>query len=231
MSTNENQKLSAVIKIVDFPSRNEIINYFKSFMKEFTLDNEYTIKNKANEILLIIQNHEIALKFLETFNIEISNNLLYTNCDCSLSFKTFPSSIYLPKIKNKYKIISSQNTKKTPSVKKLHIIKKIKNNNSCINLGSYAQRHWADIKSKAGAINLVEPYIEDHKREYKEKLNSKKKWINQRGFNNNVGKASVNRVNFIQNYVRVTPSLPPILYEFRQPQKNKWINQSGFNLY
>ncbi len=231
MSTNENQKLSAVIKIVDFPSRNEIINYFKSFMKEFTLDNEYTIKNKANEILLIIQNHEIALKFLETFNIEISNNLLYTNCDCSLSFKTFPSSIYLPKIKNKYKIISSQNTKKTPSVKKLHIIKKIKNNNSCINLGSYAQRHWADIKSKAGVINLVEPYIEDHKREYKEKLNSKKKWINQRGFNNNVGKASVNRVNFIQNYVRVTPSLPPILYEFRQPQKNKWINQSGFNLY
>lgn len=231
MSTNENQKLSAVIKIVDFPSRNEIINYFKSFMKEFTLDNEYTIKNKANEILLIIQNHEIALKFLETFNIEISNNLLYTNCDCSLSFKTFPSSIYLPKIKNKYKIISSQNTKKTPLVKKLHIIKKIKNNNSCINLGSYAQRHWADIKSKAGVINLVEPYIEDHKREYKEKLNSKKKWINQRGFNNNVGKASVNRVNFIQNYVRVTPSLPPILYEFRQPQKNKWINQSGFNLY
>ena len=231
MSTNENQKLSAVIKIVDFPSRNEIINYFKSFMKEFTLDNEYTIKNKANEILLIIQNHEIALKFLETFNIEISNNLLYTNCDCSLSFKTFPSSIYLPKIKNKYKIISSQNTKKTPLVKKLHIIKKIKNNNSCINLGSYVQRHWADIKSKAGVINLVEPYIEDHKREYKEKLNSKKKWINQRGFNNNVGKASVNRVNFIQNYVRVTPSLPPILYEFRQPQKNKWINQSGFNLY
>ena len=68
-------------------------------------------------------------------------------------------------------------------------------------------------------------HIEDHIREYKEKLNSKKKWIDQKGFNNNVGKASVNRANFIKNYVRVTPSLPPLLYKFRQPQKNKWINQ------
>ena len=231
MSTDENKKILAVIKIIDFPSRNEIIDYFKSFMKEATVENDYTIKNKANEILLMIPNHEIALKFLETFNKEISNNLLYSNCDCSLSFKTFPSSVSLPKIKNRYKIVSYKNSNKPHSLKKLHIVKKIVNNNSCINIGSYAQRHWADIKSKAGVINLVDPYIEDHIREYKEKLNSKKKWIDQKGFNNNVGKASVNRANFIKNYVRVTPSLPPLLYKFRQPQKNKWINQSDFMLY
>ena len=41
-------------------------------------------------------------------------------------------------------------------------------------MDSYTERHWADIKSKAGVIKLVEPYIEDHKREYKEHLNSKK---------------------------------------------------------
>ena len=230
MKTNENQKVSAVIKIIDFPSRNEVIDYFKSYIKEFTIETDYTIKNKANEIQIIIQNHEIALKFLETFNKEISNNLLYSNCDCSLSFKTLPSSLSLPKIKNRYKIITSKNLNNSYSVKKLHIVKK-NTNNSSINIGSYAQRHWADIKSKAGCINLVDPYVDSLSREYKEKLNSKKKWIDQKGFNNNVGKASINRNSFIKNYVRVTPSLPPLLYKFRQPEKNKWISQSGFNLY
>lgn len=231
MSSDENVKLSAVIKIVNFPSRNEIIEYFKSFMKEFTIETDYSVKNKAHEILFIIANHEIALKFLETFNKEISNNLLYSNCECSLSFKTFPNSLSLPKIKNRYKIISSGKLNNSHSVKKLNFVKKFSHNYSSINIGSYEQRHWADIKSKAGVLNIVEPYIEDHIREYKEKLDSRKKWIDQKGFNNNVGKASFNRVNFIKNYVRVTPSLPPLLYKFRQPQKNKWINHSDFNLY
>ena len=231
MSSDENVKLSAVIKIVNFPSRNEIIEYFKSFMKEFTIETDYSVKNKAHEILFIIANHEIALKFLETFNKEISNNLLYSNCECSLSFKTFPSSLSLPKIKNRYKIISSGKLNNSHSVKKLNFVKKFSHNYSSINIGSYEQRHWADIKSKAGVLNIVEPYIEDHIRKYKEKLDSRKKWIDQKGFNNNVGKASFNRVNFIKNYVRVTPSLPPLLYKFRQPQKNKWINHSDFNLY
>ena len=231
MTLKENQKLCDVIKIVDFPSRNEVIDYFKLYMKELIVVNDFSIKNKTNEIPLIIQNHEIALKFLETFNNEISNNLLYSNCECSLSFKSFPTSSYLPKINNGYKIISSKNINNSHSIKKLQIVKKIAHNNSSINLGSYIERHWADIKSKAGVINSGDPYIEDHTREYEERLKSKKKWINQKGFFNNIGKASINRVNFIKNYVRLTPSLPPLLYEFRKPQKNKWINQSGFNLY
>ena len=28
-----------------------------------------------------------------------------------------------------------------------------------------------------------------------------------------------------------TPSLPPILYQFRQKQKNKWVVKSDFQLY
>ena len=111
------------------------------------------------------------------------------------------------------------------------MVKKLSHNYSSVNLGSYEQRHWADIKSKAGVLNVVEPYIEGHTREYKEKLDNKKKWIDQKGFNNNVGRASFNRGNIIKNYVRLTPSLPPLLYKFRQPQKNKWINHSDFYLY
>ena len=232
MSIEENNKLSAVIKIVDFPSRNEVIDYFKTYMKEKTIETDYNIKNKSNEILFIIQDHDVAYKFVETFNKEISNNLLYSNCDCSLTFKTLPRSSSLPKIiNNRYRIISSNNLKSSNSKKKLLILKKPLYKYSNINEGSYAQKHWADIKNKGGSINSIEPYIEEHTREYKERINNKKKWIDKKGFNNSVGKASLNNSNFIKNYVRITPSLPPLLYQFRKPEKEKWINKSGFKIY
>ena len=232
MSIEENNKLSAVIKIVDFPSRNEVIDYFKTYMKEKTIETDYNIKNKSNEILFIIQDHDVAYKFVETFNKEISNNLLYSNCDCSLTFKTLPRSSSLPKIiNNRYRIISSNNLKNSNSKKKLLILKKPLNKYSNINEGSYVQKHWADIKNKGGSINSIEPYIEEHTREYKERINNKKKWIDKKGFNNSVGKASLNNSNFIKNYVRITPSLPPLLYQFRKPEKEKWINKSGFKIY
>ena len=232
MSIEENNKLSAVIKIVDFPSRNEVIDYFKTYMKEKTIETDYNIKNKSNEILFIIQDHDVAYKFVETFNKEISNNLLYSNCDCSLTFKTLPRSSSLPKIiNNRYRIISSNNLKSSNSKKKLLILKKPLNKYSNINEGSYVQKHWADIKNKGGSINSIEPYIEEHTREYKERINNKKKWIDKKGFNNSVGKASLNNSNFIKNYVRITPSLPPLLYQFRKPEKEKWINKSGFKIY
>jgi len=232
MSLEENNELSAIIKIVDFPSRNEVIDYFKTYMKEKTIETDYNIKNKSNEILFIIPDHDVAYKFVETFNKEISNNLLYSNCDCSLTFKKIPRSSSLPKIiHNRYKIISSSNLKSSNSKKKLHIIKKPLKNYSNINKGSYAQKHWEDIKNMGGSINSIEPYIDKLSRENKERINNKKKWIDKKGFNNSVGKASLNNSNFIKNYVRITPSLPPLLYQFRKPEKAKWINKSDFKLY
>ena len=232
MSLEENNKLSAIIKIVDFPSRNEVIDYFKTYMKERTVETDYNIKNRSNEILFIISDHDVAYKFVEDFNKEISNNLLYSNCDCSLTFKTLPRSSSLPKIiNNRYRIISSNNLKSSNSKKKLLILKKPLNKYSNINEGSYVQKHWADIKNKGGSINSIEPYVEEHTREYKERINNKKKWINKKGFNNSVGKASLNNSNFIKNYVRITPSLPPLLYQFRKAEKEKWINKSGFKIY
>ena len=35
----------------------------------------------------------------------------------------------------------------------------------------------------------------------------------------------------IKNYVMQTPSLPPLLYQFRQRQKNKWVGKADFQLY
>ena len=57
-------------------------------------------------------------------------------------------------------------------------------------------------------------------KEYIEKKIIKKKWIDKKNFNVFVGKASsVNNsnTNVIKNYVGRTPSLPPVLYQFRKP--------------
>ena len=71
-------------------------------------------------------------------------------------------------------------------------------------------------------------------KEYIEKKKNEKKWIDKKNFNVFIGKAtSVNNSNYneIKNYVCRTPSLPPLLYQFRQPQKKKWVGNGDFNLY
>ncbi len=71
-------------------------------------------------------------------------------------------------------------------------------------------------------------------KEYIEKKNNEKKWVNKQNFNVFVGKASsINNhdKNEIKNYVFRTPSLPPILYQFRKPQKKKWVGKADFYLY
>ncbi len=58
--------------------------------------------------------------------------------------------------------------------------------------------------------------------------------MNKQNFNVFVGKASsINNhdKNEIKNYVFRTPSLPPILYQFRKPQKKKWVEKADFHLY
>ena len=66
------------------------------------------------------------------------------------------------------------------------------------------------------------------------KKNNEKKWIVKKNFDVFVGKASSlhnYNINEIKNYVQRTPSLPPILYNFRLKEKYKWISKADFQLY
>ena len=96
---------------------------------------------------------------------------------------------------------------------------------------SYEHIHWRDITEKAGIIGNDSPYLPDEelmKIKYKE---GKKKWMSKNGFNSCVGKATTNRSFVIKNYVQMTPSKPPVLYNFRSVEKNKWMSKEGFSLY
>ena len=227
MEKNTYEKPTPVIRIADFPSRNEIIDYFKLFMQTHEFYN-YTIKNFINEILFIIPNNDLACKFLLEFNQKISGNLLYEKCDCSLRYKSMPNSLSLPKIKlNKSKQFIPQFF-----TNKMRLVKnKLKLNSSCIS--QFDKSHWAEIKERAGVINYYEPYREKYTVENQERRENKKRWLNQKGFNNHIGKASYSKEkdSYIKNYVNITPSLPPLLHKFRDTQKKKWLSKIGFRLY
>lgn len=61
----------------------------------------------------------------------------------------------------------------------------------------------------------------------KEERENRKKWINKQGFINSVNKLSY-KPHLIPNYVRITPSNPPVNYEFRQVKRDNWIDNKGF---
>ena len=225
-------KLPACIKITSFPSRNEVLNFFKSFISNSNISDNYNIINKSNEITIILYDHDIAYKFTETFNKKITENPLYSNTECSLSFKKLSKSSSCPSIDiKKYNNPTKSKILLRP---KKNINKKYSVNKSASFVGNYERIHWANIRDRACIIDNDSPYIDSQSKEYREKLINQKKWINKKNFNIFVGKASSNFNNMnreIKNYVGMTPSLPPVLYQFRRPQKKKWIVNSDFHLY
>lgn len=62
--------------------------------------------------------------------------------------------------------------------------------------------------------------------EYKE---NKKKWMIKHDFSKYVGKASLSKSGgYISNYVNITPSEPPLNYQFRIIRKEKWVSPTNF---
>jgi len=233
------KKLIPVIKIKNFPSLSDVISDFKLFLTERQSKEKYKIIDKRNsdEIFLYVSNANTAFKFTEKYNLKILSNPNYSKSQCSLTFKKAEINHYNPfksvKIVNKRKNINFFPKLKFKSVNKNN------NNNSYINksaslIGEYERKHWRNIREKADIINNDSPYMDELDKEYNEKLKDKKKWINKKNFNIFIGKASSIRNSFkneIKNYVMRTPSLPPILYQFRKTQKKKWICIKNFNPY
>jgi hypothetical protein len=61
----------------------------------------------------------------------------------------------------------------------------------------------------------------------KEEKENKKRWVEKHGFINNVWKLS-NQHKYIPNYVNLTPSQPPVNYNFREIHKDKWVGNKNF---
>jgi len=236
MSVNS-QKISVIIKITDFPSRTEVIRYFKKLLPEGTSPEEYNIINKANQILFETKNHSIAYNFTEHFNQKIMDNPLYSNTECSLSFKKVQrssSTMNFTRGKQNYSYIQSRLFKKNNSKLHKNIVNNIRSYKNFSFISDYERAHWANIKNKAGIIENDSPFMDIQSKEYIEKKKNEKKWVDKKNFNVFVGKASSNNnhnSNEIKNYVMRTPSLPPVLYQFRKPQKNKWVGNGDFHLY
>lgn len=230
---NINSKnISALIKIKDFPSRNEIINYFKTFLSSKTNTDDYKIINKSNQILIIVNDHKLAYQFTEEFNKKIIDNPLYTNTECSLSFKKMQKSSSAVNVLRSKKNYSNIKSKLYGGINNSNYKVPLHKNFSVIS--DFEKNHWAHIKDKANYIENDSPYMDSLTKEYIEKKINQKKWINKKNFNIYVGKAtSLNNsnINEIKNYVRRTPSLPPLLYQFRKPQKSKWVGDGDFHLY
>lgn len=223
------EKLSPVIKIKNFPSRERVVKDFKSFLLERKSRERYKIVNKSNKILLYVNSPNIAYKFAERYNNKILANPLYSNSQCSLIFNKPKNNNSLL---NSTRLYSNIKPKLYLPVKSLTEEKPLIRSASVIS--DYERRHWANIKDKACIIENDSPYTDNISKEYIEKKNNEKKWVNKQNFNVFVGKASsINNhdKNEIKNYVFRTPSLPPILYQFRKPQKKKWVGKADFHLY
>ena len=80
-------KIAPIIRIKNFPSRENVINDFKSFITERKYKENYKIIYKPNSIFFKVNNPSIAYKYNERFSNKIMANPLYQNSKCSLIFQ------------------------------------------------------------------------------------------------------------------------------------------------
>ena len=227
-------KFIPVIKINNFPSKDKVINDFKSYLSDTKSKEHYKISfynEPKNEIYLHLSSINTASNFTKNFNKKILTNPYYSNTKCSLFFikpdKRYNSTL------NLMKAIKIQKLNYFENFMKKHKGKNTRLNKSCSYINSYEKKHWADVREKAGIIDNDSPYIDRADQEYIDKIKNMKKWIINKDFNSNVGKASSilnSSRHEIKNYVMKTPSLPPLLHQFREIDKRKWIGKANFSV-
>jgi hypothetical protein len=220
------KKLIPIIKIKNFPSHDKVMQDFKSFLSERKLKEKFKILNKSDHLLLYVNTPSIAYKYNERFNNKILANPLYSYSKCSLILKkpkfnklnfSHNYSYIKPKLYEPIKPNTNKSLVKSYSV-----------------ISDYERKHWFNLADKAGSINNDSPYMDELTKDFIERKNNEKLWIVKKKFNNFVSKRSSNEIHAysdIKNYVMQTPSLPPLLYQFRQRQKNKWVGKADFQLY
>ena len=234
MTENKN-KLMPVIKLKNFPSREKVIKDFELFLTERKSNEKYKLldNNKSkNKIFLYVPDSITAYKFTEQYNEKILTNPHYANSQCSLTFrKPLKSCLSVVNMKKSDISYMPKYILKTKS----RTAKCVNNyNKSVTSISDYTRKHWANIREKAGTVYNDSPYMDIQSKEHIEKLENKKKWIVQKNFDVFVGKASSihNSHKYeIKNYVNRTPSLPPILHQFRPTHKEKWIGKRNFLVY
>jgi len=242
--------LQAIVTIEDYPSKNDVLKILKEFLeKNKNRNTQYKTLLYSNKIIITFYNSELAFGFLKRINQEIYDNPYYAYTNCNLKFKkkinllnknhSTPSIINKSNYnKNNYKLYKSdfknKSFKNNNNISKNFLSLDSYYNMSTIKsniINSYNHKHWENIYSKAGVItNDGSPYISEEEKYLKERIKDKIKWINKKGFFNWVGKATSNKSYVIKNYVSQTPSLPPILHNFRPCDKSKWIIKDDFKV-
>ena len=147
--------------------------------------------------------------------------------------------LILPIIKSNYQYMENEKNKDSKLDDRKKSLKKVILNNSkadsisekCIRTGKY-RLHISDNKNRMRKkFNNYKgiykyPYINNEEKYQREQYLDKKNWLDKRGFISYARDKS--NKNYIPNYVRATPSEPPLLFSFRNISKNKWINPKGF---
>lgn len=148
----------------------------------------------------------------------------HTNSSLSKSFKQIPSSI------NTKMKLSAGST----SMTKQNVIK---------HLNYYEEAKHDPVKMRELIINkqqkllnqihpslvrISTPYISEEEKRLYEENKSKEKWVDKRGFKQATSLYAARKLPVIPNYVNASPSLPPILHNFREIKKDHWVRKSGF---
>ena len=220
----EKVKLITQVKIINYPSKEMVLDLLNNFLSENNYLKDYKILERSIYLLIKFKESDIAYSFVKKLNYEKLINPMFSSIEITMNVDVekkkksntsfFGKSSSAPKfvIKKNSNIINNKNNKTENSIDF--------NKNNYEKPIIHHKNKFSEIAYNS--ILASTPYREPYEEENKKRKMNKLKWVSKRNFDVYIGKKNYFYHDFISNGI---PSVP---ISFRPVDKNKWVSKNDF---
>jgi hypothetical protein len=217
---NKDLKLITKVKIINYSSKNLVIDFLNKFLSENNYPKDYTLSESSIFLIIKFNNSDIAYLFVKKLNYEKLININFSSIEVSMNME-----IEKPKHSN---LILGRRSLSIPKLKIKPILNKKNLQLSLSKINIKPKYHFNNRLSELAYHSILASTPYRHPYEEQKKINkeNKIKWISERNFNGYFGRATSNKNIFYHDFISDGMPSPPI--SFRPIEKKKWISKNDF---
>ena len=220
LENKNDMKLITKVKIVNYSSKDLVIDFLNKFLTENNYEKDYTLTENSLFLLIKFTNSDIAYSFIKKLNYEKLININFSSIEVSMNME-----IEKPKHSN---LILGRRSLSIPKLKIKPILNKKNLQLSLSKINIKPKYHFNNRLSELAYHSILAstPYRDPYEEQKKINKENKIKWISERNFNGYFGRATSNKNIFYHDFISDGMPSPPI--SFRPIEKKKWISKNDF---
>ena len=216
---NKDLKLITKVKIINYSSKNLVIDFLNKFLSENNYPKDYTLSESTIFLIIKFNNSDIAYLFVKKLNYEKLINENFSSIEVTMNME-----LEKPQ---KSSLILGRRSLSIPKLKIKPILNK-KDLHISLSKNDKPTYHFNKRLSELAYNSILAstPYRDPYEEQKKINKQNRIKWISNHNFNGYFGRATSNKNIFYHDFISDGIPSPPI--SFRPIEKSKWISKNNF---